>query len=685
MRRAGRITIAIAATLFAAGLARDRLDALIAATDLPPLAQEVSVTVLDRDGVLLNAFTVADGRWRLPVTTGSVDPRYIDALIRAEDKRFYSHGGVDVRALARAAVQALRHGRVVSGGSTLSMQVARLVEDSGTGAWAGKLRQMRVALALERRIGKAGVLDLYLQLAPMGGNLEGVRAATLSYFGKEPARLTPEETALLIAMPQSPAARRPDVHPTTARAARNRVLHRLADAGLIDAAARDAAIAAPVPKARADFPSLAPHLAERLRREQPYATVIRTTLDARLQARATALLRAQVRAIHPGLSGAVVVIEAQSGAVRAWVGSPDPLDARRQGGNDMVLALRSPGSTLKPFIYGLAFAEGVAHPETLIEDRPTSFGGYAPGNFDGQFRGTIRVRDALAQSLNIPAVALLDALGPATLTATLARAGAPLALPGRRPAGLAVGLGGAGISLQALAGAYTAFPNLGEAVVPHVIGDDGPVELQRVLPDVAAWQVGDILSAISPPPSASGRKLAYKTGTSYGHRDFLALGFDRDHVAGIWLGRPDGGSLPGYLGADLAAPLLFEVFSELGPDPVPLHPPPPATLLVGNGDLPQPLRRFGGPRDRIEVARDAPELAFPPDGALVEIGEGADTALTLRVAQGRAPFSWLVNGRPVGRPGASREVTLHGVARGLTDVAVIDADGRSARARVDLR
>lgn len=684
MRRAGRITLAGAALLFAVGLGRDRIDALIDATVLPPLVPETSVTVLDREGRLLNAFTVEDGRWRLPVTLGAVDPRYVAALIAVEDKRFRRHHGVDARAVVRAAWQAAWNGRIVSGASTLSMQVARLIEDSGTGRWAGKIRQIRVALALERRIGKTGVLELYLQRAPMGGNLEGIRAATLSYFGKEPARLTPAEIALLIALPQSPAARRPDVNPGAAKAARDRVLARVAQAGLIDAAARDAALAVPVQPVRRAFPSLAPHLADRLRREQPFAGVIPTTLDAPLQDRAATILRDHVRAIHPGLSGAVLVIDARTGAVRAWVGSPDPLDTGRQGGNDMVRAIRSPGSTLKPFIYGLAFAEGLAHPETLIEDRPTDFGGYAPGNFDGHFRGTLRVRDALAQSLNIPAVALLEALGPARLVAALEQAGAPLVLPGNRPAGLAVGLGGAGISLEALVGAYAAFPNRGTPVTVLATGEAGG-NPGRMLPEVAAWQVGHILAGIAPPPSAAGRRLAYKTGTSYGYRDFLAIGFDRDHVVGIWLGRPDGGSLPGHLGTELAAPVLFDVFAELGPEPAPLGPPPAAALLVSNAELPLPLQRFGGPRERIEVARDAPRVAFPPDGALVEIGQGAGAALTVRVDRGRAPFSWLVNGRPVGRPVGRREIVLENLPRGLADLAVIDASGRADRVQVELR
>ncbi|MCC5985441.1 MAG: transglycosylase domain-containing protein, partial [Rhodobacteraceae bacterium] len=218
-----------------AGAAWQRLDAWVAATALPPLVPELSVEVLARDGTLLRAYQVGDGRWRLALDPARVDPGYLAMLLAYEDRRFYRHRGVDPLALVRAGAQAVARGRVVSGGSTLTMQVARLIEDGPTGQWAGKWRQIRVALALERRLSKAEILALYLHHAPFGGNIEGLRAASIAWFGKEPARLTPAEAALMVALPQAPEARRPDRHPERASAARDRVLARMVRAGVLDA------------------------------------------------------------------------------------------------------------------------------------------------------------------------------------------------------------------------------------------------------------------------------------------------------------------------------------------------------------------------------------------------------------------------------------------------------------------
>ena len=420
--RAGALFAAVAC-LWLAAAGRDAAEGWIAATVLPPLVPDTSAEVLDRHGTLLRAYTVADGRWRLAVTAADVDPAYIAMLIACEDRRFRDHAGVDPRSLLRAALQALWYGHVVSGGSTLSMQTARLLEESGTGRVTGKLRQIRVALALERRLGKDGVLLLYLHLAPFGGNLEGVRAASLAYFGKEPRRLTPAEAALLVALPQSPEQRRPDRAPASAAAARARVLARAAAAGLIDADQARAALGEPLPTARHPVPALAPHLADRLRHADPARRRLLTTLDAPLQARLERLAAETLAGKGDRVQIAILAADHRSGEILASVGSAAYRADSRLGFIDMTAAVRSPGSTLKPLIYALAFDEGLAQPETLMEDRPTTFGTYAPQNFDRTWHGTIRAREALQLSLNIPAVALTDAIGPARLLAALRRAG----------------------------------------------------------------------------------------------------------------------------------------------------------------------------------------------------------------------------------------------------------------------
>jgi penicillin-binding protein 1C len=671
-----RPILALAAGLWLAAAARDGFDAWVAATDLPPLAIETAVEVRDRDGRLLRAFQVDDGRWRLATDLAAVDPGYIAMLLAFEDRRFRDHAGIDPRAVARAAWQSLRAGRIVSGGSTLTMQVARLIEDGPTGTLRGKLRQARVALALERQLTKDAILALYLDRAPFGGNLEGVRAATLAWFGKEPARLTPAEAALLVALPQAPEARRPDRAPEAARRARDRVLARAEALGLIDAATAAAARSEKVPTARRPFPALAPHLADRLRTADPAARIHRTTLDARLQAALEALAAAAVADRGDRVQAAILVADHRTGAILASVGSAAYTADARQGFVDMTQAIRSPGSTLKPLVYALAFDDGLAHPETLIEDRPVAFGAYAPQNFDRRFRGTIRLRAALAESLNIPVVLLTEALGPERLMTALARAGVTARLPEAGRPGIAVALGGVGVSLEGLVQLYAALARGGAAVT---LSATAPAESgARIVGPVAAWQVAEILARIPPPPGSPADRIAYKTGTSYGHRDALAIGFDGAHVAGVWLGRADGAPVPGAFGGEVAAPILFETFARLKRAPDPLPPPPAAALTVPNAALPPPLRTF---RARGPAEADAPELAFPPDGAEVALDGGP---LLARVRGGVPPFTWLADGAPLALREAARETLLPLAGPGWVSLAVIDATGRAARATVRL-
>jgi penicillin-binding protein 1C len=677
-----RWIIALTLGLWLAALGRDRFDQWIDATVLPPLVVETSIEVLDRDGDLLRAYTVADGRWRLAVAPDRVDPVYLAMLVAYEDKRFRTHSGVDMRSVVRAVVQAAWNGRVVSGGSTLTMQVARLLEEGTTGEVGGKLRQMRVALALERRLSKDRILQLYLHLAPFGGNLEGVRAASISYFGKEPLRLTPAEAALLVAIPQSPESRRPDRAADRAEAARNRVLRRAVEAGVIDAGAAEAALREEVPGLRKPFPALAPHLADRARDADPLALTQRLTVDGALQRSLEALALEAVAGRGAELQVAILVADHASGEILASVGSAGYQADRRQGFVDMTRALRSPGSTLKPLVYALAFDEGLAHPETMIDDGPMSFGSYAPQNFDRLYRGTIRLREALQLSLNIPVVQLTEALGPARLISAMERSGMKPVFPGDQP-GLAIALGGVGVTLEDMVGLYATIARGGVArpLTYRMSGDDA-AEGQRVVSDIAAWQVSDILAGLAPPPGAPGNRLAYKTGTSYGNRDTWAIGFDGSHVIGVWLGRADGTPVPGAFGADVAAPVLFQAFNRLKPGLDPQGPAPAATLLVSNAELPQPLQRFRSRSAAFEVTEDAPAVAFPPDGAEVEL---LPAGLLVRVQGGTAPFTWLADGVPVITAMDEREAMLALPGTGFVTLSVIDAEGRSARAKVQVR
>ncbi len=676
-----RTAFALAIGLFLAGAGRDGFDAWVGATDLPPLAIETSVEVVDRHGDLLRAYTVADGRWRLAASPAQVDPLFLRMLVAYEDKRFHDHAGIDTLAVLRALGQAVRHGRIVSGASTLTMQVARLLEDGPTGTLTGKLRQVRVALALERRLSKAEILALYLDRAPYGGNTEGIRAATRAWFGKEPLRLTPAEAALLVALPQSPERRRPDRHPEAAQAARDHVLARAEAAGVIPAETARVALHTPVPEQRRGYPMLAAHLADRLHSANPSAARLPTTLDADLQARLETLaLRALDDYGSDALSVAILVADHRSGEILASVGSAGYSAGTEAGYVDMTTALRSPGSTLKPLVYGLAFDEGLAHPQTMIDDSPMRFGAYAPENFDHKYRGPVSAELALQLSLNIPVVALAAELGPARVLAALRASGARAQVPGNVPPGLAIVLGGVGVDANGLAALYAMLANEGRAVALSPVPGRGGAQGAQVLSREAAWQVGHILAGMPPPPNAARQRLAYKTGTSYGHRDTWAIGFDARHVVAVWMGRPDATPVPGAFGADMAAPLLFEAFARVKPETEPLPPPPPGTLVLSNAALPEPLKAFR-PRNAVFTGPGGPELAFPPDGALVETGGGP---LAVKIAGGTPPFTLLANGAPVFVAARGRSLMVP-LLPGHVLLSVIDARGQAARAQVELR
>ncbi len=650
-----------------------------------PLAQahEVSTTVVDRNGKLLRAYAMVDGRWRLPVDARKdVDPAYLNLLLAYEDQRFRSHGGIDALALARAAFQLVTRGHIVSGGSTITMQLARLIEEPRHHrSIHAKLRQMVRALEIERHMSKDQILNLYLTLAPFGGNLEGVRAASIAYFGKEPKRLSLAEAALLVALPQSPETRRLDRFPQAARAARDRVLDRMVAEHRISQEDANQAKAVAVPRLRKPMPILAPHSADQAIANVRDAPVIKLTLDAGLQKVLEPLAHDRAMALGPNISVAIIVVDNASGDVLARVGSADYFDATRAGQVDMTRAIRSPGSTLKPFIYGLAFEDGFVHPESLIEDRPIRFGSYAPENFDLTYQGTVPVRKALQLSLNVPAIALLDRVGPSRLSARLKQAGANLVLPKEEAPGLAMGLGGVGVTLQDLAMLYAGLPRLGTTrPLREIMNDkDDARDPLRLMDQVAAWQVGNVLMGTPPPENAAHNRIAFKTGTSYGYRDAWSVGFDGRMTIGVWVGRPDGSPVPGLVGRSAAAPILFDAFARTGKLPMVLPKPPKGALLASNAKLPLPLRRFRPIGELIRTGGEqALHIQFPLDGSRISVDrvDGADAAeMPVRVAGGVLPITMLVNGTTVGEIDGRRQRLIDPPGPGFARLTVIDATG----------
>jgi penicillin-binding protein 1C len=650
----------------------------------------VSTLVVDREGRLLRPYTTPDGRWRLPATRETIDPRFLNMLFAYEDRRFLSHHGVDPLALARAFGQFVRYGHPVSGASTLSMQVARLLEPRTERSLSAKLRQMVRAIEIERALSKDQILALYLTLAPYGGNLEGIRAASLAYFGKEPRRLSLAESALLIALPQAPEQRRPDRSRAAAQAARDRVLDRLVGAGLVPSDEIAAAKREPVPAGRRPLPVLAPHSADAVVAAAPGVSVHRLTIDASLQRNLQELARERARALGPSISVAILAVDQASGEVLARVASADYFDATRAGQVDMTQALRSPGSTLKPFIYGLGFEDGFIHPETLIEDRPVRYGGYAPENFDLSFQGTVTVRRALQMSLNVPAVAVLDKVGPSRFTARLAQAGGSLVLPKGEAPGLAMGLGGVGATLNNLVTLYAGLARLGTTVplIERAENVSGAPPASRLLDPVASWYVGSVLLGTPPPENAAGGRIAYKTGTSYGYRDAWAIGFDGKRTIGVWVGRPDGAPVAGLVGRAAAAPILFDAFARSGSLPAPLAPAPAGVLVAATNKLPPPLQHFRPGMLPGEGAEPPLRIMFPPDGARLELvteGDGRPDPIALKVSGGAGPLTVLVNGLPLPSAPGRRTLFFEPDGPGFVRLTVMDAKGATDSVMVRLQ
>ncbi|MEO0620414.1 MAG: penicillin-binding protein 1C [Pseudomonadota bacterium] len=672
----------------------------IGAVDLSA-SHDLSKVVLDRKDRLLRAYITTDGKWRLPADRASVDPRYVRMLLAYEDRRFHAHAGVDWISVGRAVVQVARYGRVVSGASTLTMQVARLLDRRHERTLMGKLRQMTRARQLEQRLSKGEILDIYLRLAPFGGNLEGIRAASLAYLGKEPKRLSIGEAALLVALPQSPESRRPDRGTRFARSARDRVLDRMVGAGVITTGEARAAKRERVPERRTAFPLFAGHLTDREVAARPDVRRHRLTIDRPLQARLEQLTAQHAKTRGPRLSAAVIVADHKTGDVHAHVGSPGFFSRTRFGAVDMAHAVRSPGSTLKPFVYGFAFESGVAHPEMMIEDRPVRFGHYTPENFDKEYRGTISIRAALQKSLNVPAVKVLHRIGPARFLARMRKGGPEPHLPGRAVPTLAIALGGLGYTLEDLATLYTALPNGGittplrtNRAVAHgdVTEDYQSREQRRMMSLGAAWAVSNILAGTPPPHNARRGRIAFKTGTSYGHRDAWAIGFDGRYVVAVWVGRPDGVATPALTGISAAAPLLFDTFQHVEAGRrTPLPARPPGVLVARASALPPPLRRFRF-RARTERADHTPlQIVFPPQNASLDLPPTPDGAnshrarpIVLRAKGGVRPLTWLVDGKPIESPPHRDAANWQPVGPGFSQVTVIDAAGAADRVSVRL-
>lgn len=632
---------------------------------LPKGADEVSPILRGSDGGALHVATTQDGYYRLPVDLNAVDPAFIRALIAMEDQRFLSHAGVDMLAIVRAVKSNASAGRVVSGASTITQQLGRQYKPRSR-TYMSKVIEAAEALRLNARLTKREQLERYLTRISYGGNIQGVEAAAQIWLGKSARYLSVDEIALLLALPQAPEARRPDRNPVAAKAGRDLILDRLVEAALIDPAEAKAAKSQPVTTQKHALP-------------EGHFLALQAlgggtaTLDGTLQSQVQAQLRRHVETLPKAVNAAALIVHAPTREVRALVGAGAVDHAG--GWIDMTDRLRSPGSTLKPFIYGLARDDGLLDFGTDVRDAPTRFGSYRPENFTRAYHGRVSIAEALQHSLNVPAVTALNLVGADRFRAVLAAAGPQTR--GRvgddQGEGLALALGGTGLSARDLAVLYTALANGGQAgpLRYRAGGDDGDAPPYALMtPDTAAETLRVLRGAPRPKGftnMAGTERIAYKTGTSYGYRDSWAAGIAGDYVLIVWIGRPDGAPRAGRTGRGSAAPLLFDIAVPLMPEGRSF------TARVDTG-TPSGLQAINRETDR------APQILFPADGSDVvsSIGDGG-RGLSISVESDETVAVYVSGEAVTLEAGLS---VWHPPAPGFYTVTAVDEQGRSAQSTV---
>ncbi|CAB3640556.1 Penicillin-binding protein 1C [Achromobacter pestifer] len=715
-RRWRRRGIIAASVLFALAALLFVLDRLY---PLPAIDSGGAAVVVAADGTPLRNYPSRDGIWRYPVKPSQVSPHYLDTLLTYEDRWFYWHPGVNPVSLVRAGWQWATNRRIVSGGSTLTMQVARLIDPQLAGkpsrSMSAKLRQAWRAVQLEMHYSKDEILSLYLTHAPMGGIVEGVEMGSRLWLGKPARDLGPAEAAMLTALPQAPSRLRPDRHPEAAQAARDKVLDRMAELGrwtpedVADAKIEN--VIAPPLRAR----WLAPLAAQRLLQEAGGKSVARrpgqrpplvtSTLDADMQASVERMLLDRVDGLPPKVSMAVLVMDNDTLEVKAYAGSADFSDDTRYAHVDMVRGVRSPGSTLKPFLYAQALDEGLIHSESLLIDAPMSFGGYAPGNFQASFSGPVSVAQALQRSLNVPAVDLLDRVGPVSFASVMLAGGVRLRLPAGAEPNLSLILGGGGTTLEELVGAYRALARDGISGRPRLRAEQPKIE-SRMMSAGAAWIVRDILEGGGHPDrpfyqsGSPARRLAWKTGTSFGFRDAWAIGVTDRWTLGVWVGRPDGTPNPGFFGANVAAPLLQDIVAAL-PEGAQQVRSRPETVQAAVTCWPLGYRLGSGPTGECPEQRAAwllNETAPPSFAGYADATQGPlrlggvangsvlrpvpgsrQVAVDVEVQGAEGEVWWMLDGRVVNHGASGHPFKLVLAQDGRYTLTVMDTQGRHDR------
>lgn len=537
---------------------------------LPPIPRYSTVVTSDKNEII-HAFLSKDDKWRFKIRTKEIHPDLTAAFLNKEDKYFYYHPGINPIAIGRAVFNNALQNKKTSGASTITMQVVRLLEPRER-TYLNKFVELFRALQLEWKYSKEEIFELYINFVPYGSNIEGVKAASLLYFQRSPAQLSLAQIVSLTIIPNRPVSLNPQRYESRLMTERNKWLHRFQEEKLFDDQRIQDALKENVHAKRLALPRKAEHLSIRLHKKYPNATDINTNIKLSTQERAQMLVenymsRIKQMAIN---NSAVVVFNNETRKIEAYIGSQDFNDSEHHGQVDGVNSIRSPGSTLKPFIYGMAFDKGFLTPKMVIEDIPTNFDGYAPTNFDEHFNGLVSVEKSLAYSLNIPAVKTIEQITPKAFTDVLVKSGFKQIKRDQSHLGLSVSLGGCGVTLEELTHLYTIFAQKGMLCHYSMLQEDSAQIAAPVLSESSSYMISEILTQITRPDLPNNMHssfhvphIAWKTGTSFGRKDAWCVGYNQKYTIGVWLGNFDATGIHELTGADIATPLLFELFNTL--------------------------------------------------------------------------------------------------------------------------
>ena len=534
---------------------------------------EYSVTVADDRGEVVNAFLTSTDKWRMKTELSEISPLLRKTIIAKEDKYFYRHPGVNVLAIGRAAFRNLLQGKRTSGASTITMQVARAMEPRKRN-FISKIIEVFRAFQLEWKYSKDEILQLYLNLVPYGGNIEGVKAASLLYFKKNPDHLSLAEITALSIIPNRPSSLVIGKNNDLITAARNRWLKKFSEEGVFTSAEIEDALAEPLTATRTTVPHFIPHLSRKLQ-NQTSTVNIKTNIILNTQLKIEKLTADYVHALQLNniRNAAVMVIDNRTQKVIAYLGSASYADTSDGGQVNGAAAIRQPGSTLKPLLYGMAIDKGLLSPKTVIYDVPVNFSGYAPENYDRKFNGDVTMEYALDHSLNIPAVKTLQLVGSREMVNELVRCDFRQVEKDQHKLGLSLVLGGCGATLEQLTGLFAAFAHEGMYSAPRFLAGDSSARKMELLSPASSFMITEILSKVNRPDfplnwtaTEHMPKIAWKTGTSYGRKDAWSIGYNKNFTVGVWVGNFSGVGVAELSGANTATPLLFKIFNTIDYD-----------------------------------------------------------------------------------------------------------------------